>query len=65
MDDDEVCNPPLSVFGDSGPCMGVCKAFVLLLVFGIGKAGNADVGGPYEGLDGLGRVAVIISGFKV
>lgn len=45
--------------------MGVCKAFVLLLVFGIGKAGNADVGGPYEGLDGLGRVAVIISGFKV
>lgn len=32
---------------------------VLFRVLGIGKAGNAAVGGPYEGLDGLGIAAAM------
>ena len=32
----------------------------LRLVFGCGKAGNAEVGGSYGGCDGRGRVVAII-----
>lgn len=34
---------------------------VLFLVFVVGNAGNAVVGGPYEGLDGRGIAAAIVN----
>lgn len=34
---------------------------MLFRVFGIGKAGSADVGGPYEGLEARGKVAAIVT----
>lgn len=37
---------------------------MLFRVFGIGRAGNAVVGGPYEGLDPLGKVAAIAIDFE-
>ncbi len=33
---------------------------VLFRVFVAGSAGNADVGGPYDGLEGLGKAAILI-----
>lgn len=34
---------------------------VLFRVFVVGNAGNADVGGPYDGLDGRGNAAAIMN----
>jgi hypothetical protein len=34
---------------------------VLFRVFVVGNAGNAVVGGPYEGLDGRGKAAAIVN----
>lgn len=55
-------SPLLGVLGVVNDFPGDPIPPVLFRVFGIGKAGSADVGGPIEGRDGLGMIPVAIVG---
>jgi len=65
LDDDGVRNPLFGRLGASSlSAVGVSMPPVLFRVFGIGRAGNAEVGGPYEGLEGRGSAAAMIVDFE-
>jgi len=62
-DDEGARNPLFEKFGIAAESETEPILPVLFRVFVVGNAGNADVGGPYEGLDGLGNAAAILKLF--
>lgn len=61
-DDDGARSPLFGIWLPSALTSETGEAFpVLFLVFVVGKAGNADVGGPYDGRDGRGIAAAMVT----
>lgn len=60
-DDEGVRRPLFGMLGVAGKSDNDGTPPVLFRVLIAGRAGNADIGGPFEGLNGLGRVAIVRS----